>query len=129
MPRFILRSSRFGVALSALALLAQAALLPLLHTEHEGTLALERAKAFAVAASDGTTALTTRDHAAASTHDVASCPVCATIGRTGAAIAPATTTAAALPVFAGLYHAAAQAVAPAPDLTRGAPRGPPALVS
>jgi hypothetical protein len=82
-----------------------------------------------VTAPAGATALATRERVPVPAHDLASCPVCATLGRAGAAITPAALVMSTVPVFAGLLSVVSSAATTAPDLTRGAPRGPPALVS
>lgn len=130
MRRHTLRSGRLGTALCALALVAQATLLPVLHAEHGAVAGLERIMALsAVTAPSAATALAARDRVPVPAHDLASCPVCATLGRAGAAITPAAVAMGTLPLFAGVLRVASSAATAAPDLTRGAPRGPPALVS
>ena len=119
------------VAICTLALLANATVLPLLHAQHGGAAGLERAAALIARTTNatGTAELATGDQSRAPAHDATSCPVCATLSHGGAAIAPAVAATASLPLLASRLTTIPFSGAAAPDLTHGAPRAPPALVS
>jgi hypothetical protein len=130
MRRHTITGARLGIPLAAVALVTQATLLPVLHAEHAAVARLERGIGIAVDAPASDVALfAAADDLHGTAHDLASCPVCATLGRAGAALTPAPVANGALPGFSGALWTASSIAAATPDLTRGGARGPPALVS
>jgi hypothetical protein len=123
------RSHRLRIphALScAVALFAQATLLPLLHGEHGGAAGLERALVVAHAESALPQGL--HDDACVPPSHDAACRLCATLAGAGTALA-ADAAAMALPDRATTEPRRDDPLVAAPDIHRAPPRGPPALLS
>jgi len=119
------------VLLCAAALLANATLVPLLHAQHGGAVSLEQALGFASRAPQaaGPGQIAAAEHGGRPAHEAAACPLCATLAQARAAIAAPAIEVGGASIAAPAPAPRAESKSAAPDLTRGAPRAPPALVS